>query len=82
MADELTPSHYRWDAVKARPDYSSRPGPIYCVCGRPAPHAPLVASRGSLVTNQVDGIPWGFCSVGCFEQSADTLFAVLLKGRR
>lgn len=40
-------------------------GPILCVCGRPAPGQagrPLV---------RVGGVPWGFCSWECYEDSVD-----------
>lgn len=67
-----------WEQVAARPDYSGRPGPIYCTCGAPTPHSRMVASRGqNLRTERVDGIPWGFCSLGCYEAGFDRLNGIL-----
>lgn len=40
-------------------------GSILCVCGRPAPGLP----GRSLV--RVGGVPWGFCSWECYEDSVD-----------
>ena len=60
------------------PDHSDRPGPIYCVCGAATPHGPhRNPGQGSHSAGRVNGIPWGFCSVGCYEAGVDRLAALL-----
>lgn len=70
--------------TRYKPDMRERQGPILCVCGSPTPHEPMKRGPGGgrpPVTERVDGIPWGFCSMLCYDTACDDIARAILRGR-
>lgn len=55
-------------------DYTVGDRPILCVCGNPTPHAPFLPyGTRDRDAQRVNGIPWGFCSMECYEHSFEEI---------
>lgn len=68
----------RASAADAGNDFRDRQGPIRCVCGAPTPHEAARVIRGKRIhTSRVGGVPWGFCSMGCYNLGIEALSALL-----